>query len=219
MGDMIEIMASDGHKLSAYKAAPSGPAKGGLVIVQEVFGLNDNLRRVADRYAGHGFLSVVPAMFDRLEPNLLIPYSEIPRAIETMAKLDNEQVLLDVEAARQEVMSAGKTAIVGYCWGGMVSFMSSCKLDFACALSYYGGGINNLVSIMTPKIPVMYHFGEKDAHIPMSAVEEVKQGHPDGIYHIYDADHGFVCDDRDSYDAACTKLSEERNLAFLVQHM
>ncbi len=219
MGEMIELTASDGHKLAAYKARPAGPVKGGLVIIQEVFGLNDNLKRVAERYAGQGYLSIVPAMFDRIDPGIQIPYSDIPRALKCMGKLDNEKVLLDVEAARREVAGAGKTAIVGYCWGGAVSFRASCNLDFDVALSYYGGGINNLVSTMKPKIPIMFHFGEKDTHIPMSAVEEVKQGYPDGVYHVYDAEHGFVCDDRDSFSADATKISEERNLEFLAQHM
>ena len=219
MGEMIELTASDGHKLAAYKATPAGPVKGGFVIIQEVFGLNDNLNRVAERYAGHGYVSIVPAMFDRIEPGIQIPYSEIPRAIETMGKLDNEQVLFDVEAARQEVSDAGKTVIVGYCWGGTVSFKASCKLNFNMALSYYGAGINDLVASMTPKIPIMYHYGEKDTFIPMSTVDEVKKGHPDGIYHIYNAGHGFACDSRDSYDAEATKVSEERNLEFLAQYM
>ena len=221
MGEMIELKAADGHTLEAYKATPEGAPKGGLVIIQEIFGLTGQMKRIADRYAKAGYLSILPAMYDRVERGLAIPYTDMARGIEIVQNaLKQDDTLADVEAARLAASEAGKTAIMGFCWGGTIVYLASANLDFDCGVSYYGGGVPNLVDQMKPKIPVIYHFGELDQHIPLDAVNKVKQADPDNPLHIYQgADHGFCCDDRDSYNADAAKLSEQRTHAFLAEYL
>lgn len=221
MGEMIELTAVDGHRLDAYQATPQGKAKGGLVIIQEIFGLTDQMKRVADRYAQAGYLSIVPAMYDRVERNVIIPYEEFMKGREIARnQLDAENIMADVEAARLAAGKAGNTAILGFCWGGSIAYLAAASLEFTAAISYYGGDVPNYVERMKPRIPVIYHFGERDDHIPLDAVDKVKRANPDNPLYIYQgADHGFCCDDRGSYDADAAALSEDRSLAFLTTHL
>jgi len=221
MGKMIELKAADGFVLSAYRADPSGAARGGLVVVQEIFGVNSHIRSVCDGYAADGYRVIAPALFDRAERGVDIGYSaeEIQRGVALKAKSDLANALQDVAAARDALKDAGKIGITGYCWGGYVTWMAAARTSgFACAVPYYGGGMLEAAD-EKPKCPVLAHFGERDGHIPVEGVRKFAAKHPDVQVFIYPADHGFNCDQRGSFDAAAAKLARERTLAFLREHV
>jgi carboxymethylenebutenolidase len=218
MGHNIELTAADGHRLGAYLAEPAQKPRGGIVVIQEIFGVTRHIRAVADQYAAAGFLAVAPALFDRVERNVDVPYTDMQKGFGYVKALKTEQVILDVQAAVDRAAAAGKVGVVGYCWGGTIAYLAAARLKIAAAVAYYGGGIHNHTG-ETPLAPVMFHFGEKDAHIPLSAVEQIKAAYPQGIYHLYAADHGFNCTDRASFEPASAKLALERSLEFLHRHV
>ena len=220
MGEMVELKADDGHEFAAYRAPPPGKPRGGLVIIQEIFGVTEQMKRCTDRFAAAGYLAILPAMFDRKERGLRLTYKDFQKGGSTAMSIPEEQVLADVEAARREVAPAGPAAIVGYCWGGTVAYMAASRLPFACAVSYYGGGIGRLLDRMTPDVPVMYHFGATDTFIPAATIDRIRQADPAGVFHVYaGAGHGFSCDDREGYHPEASQLAEERTLDFLAQHL
>ncbi len=220
MGEMIRITAADGHSLDAWVARPEGASKGGVVLVQEIFGVTPQMQRCADRFAAAGYTAIVPAVFDRIEANLLYEYSDIEPAREAAMSLDDDAVLADVEAARKVVGNAGKVAIVGYCWGGTVSYMAAGNPGFGCAVSYYGSKVNLVMDRCKPVVPLMFHFGADDSLIPPATVEQIRQALPLAVFHVYEnTGHGFCCDDRDGYDAESAMLSEQRSLEFIAANL
>ena len=220
MGEMIDLTAADGHHFAAWKVLPAGPPKGGLVIIQEIFGVTEQMKRCTERFADAGYAAILPAMFDRKQRNVLLGYGDFQQGGTLAMSIPEEQVLADVEAARRAVAGAGKTAITGYCWGGTIAYMAACQLPFACAVSHYGSGIGRLTGRMTPKIPVLYHFGAKDAFIPPATIDQIRKADPTGTFHVYEgADHGFACDDRASHHPGATALAEQRTLEFLARFM
>jgi carboxymethylenebutenolidase len=224
MGTHITLTAADGHVLDAYLAEPDGPARGGVVVLQEIFGVNSHIRSVADGYAGAGFLAVAPALFDRAEHGVELGYD--PAGIErgiaiARGKLDYGQVMADVRAAAVTVARAGKVGAVGYCWGGMLAAMASVQLadTVAAAVGYYGGGTTNLLE-RRPATPLLLHFGERDHAIPLEDVERIRSAWPDAEIHVYEgAEHGFNCDQRASHHAPSAALALERTLAFFGHHL
>jgi len=221
MGKMIELVASDGHKLAAYRAEPAGQPQGGIVVIQEIFGVNSHVRSIADGYAADGYLAIAPAMFDRVQRDVELGYtqSHIQAGMQLRAGVAIDDAMKDVKAAVDAAATAGKVGIVGYCWGGFVAWTASARVDgLACAVPYYGGGVTNAIDLQ-PKCPVLLHFGERDHMIPLEGVKKLAAAHPQQIVHIYPADHGFNCDQRASYDAPSAKLARERTLAFLKQHV
>jgi carboxymethylenebutenolidase len=221
MGQTIELTAADGFKLAAYRAEPAGTPRGGLLVIQEIFGINSHIRSVCDGYAADGYLAVAPALFDRYERGVDIGYTpeDVARGVALKAKSGIDSALQDVEAARGVAAGAGKVGVVGYCWGGYVAWMSAARLSgFACALCYYGGGMLAAIA-ERPKCPVICHFGERDTGIPVAGVRQFAAAHPEIQVYIYAADHGFNCDQRGSYDAAAARLARERSLAFMRQHI
>jgi carboxymethylenebutenolidase len=218
MGKSIELTASDGHRLAAYVAEPSGPPRGGIVVIQEIFGVTRHIRDVADQYAAEGYLAVAPALFDRVERNVDVPYADSAKGVayKTASKLD--QVMLDIQAAVTRTRTAGKVGVVGYCWGGLLSYLAAARLDVDAAVSYYGGGTQQHLA-ERPRAPMMFHFGEKDSHIPLSTVNEIKAAYPQGIYYLYSAEHGFNCTDRASFEPASAKLAFGRSLDFFHIHV
>lgn len=219
---MTQLIATDGFTLGAYEATPDGEARGGLVVIQEIFGVNQHIRGVCDGYAADGFVAIAPALFDRAERDLELGYDQTAqgRGIEiAMQTLEQEQTLLDLQAAIDEAGRHGKVGVVGYCWGGLMAWLSAGRLEgVAAAVGYYGGGIAGYAA-ETPACPTMLHFGENDAHISMSDVAKVREAQPQVEVHTYDADHGFNCDHRDSYDEAASRLARERALAFFTLHL
>jgi carboxymethylenebutenolidase len=218
MGTQVELAASDGHRLSAYLAEPTMPTRGGIVVIQEIFGVTRHIRAVTDQYAAAGFVAIAPALFDRVERHVDVPYTDMAKGFGYMQALNNDQVMLDLQAGIARVSSAGKVGVVGFCWGGTMAYLAAARLNIDAAVAYYGGGINRHTA-EKPRVPVMFHFGERDAHIPQSAVGEIKSAYPEGIYHLYPADHGFNCTDRASFEPASAKLALERSLEFLHRYI
>lgn len=222
MGKNIDLKASDGHQFAAYVAEPSGKPKGALVLVMEIFGVNSHIRKVADDYAGDGYLVIAPQFFDRVQRGLELGYAqgdiEVGRGL--MQKMKFEDALKDVEAALQHVSSAGKVGIIGYCWGGSLSFKASANVNgLACAVAYYGGAIPSMIN-EKPKCPVLFHWGETDASIPLEKAKEVAALHKDHTHHFYaDAGHGFNCDQRGSFHAESAKVARGRTIEFLKKHI
>ena len=221
MGHWIELTADDGVTITAWRADPPGKPRGGLVVVQEIFGVNSHVRGVCEGYAADGYLVVAPALFDRVSPRVDLGYTQddIERGRALKAKAALEPALRDVDAARMAVAPAGKVGVIGYCWGGYVTWMSAARLaGVACAVPYYGGGMLEAVS-ERPRCPVLAHFGEKDAMIPADGVRKFAAAHPDVEVHLYPANHGFNCEQRASYDAPSAKLARERTHAFQHNHL
>ena len=213
---MIQLVAADGHKLDAYRADPAGKPRGAIVVVQEIFGVNSHIRSVADGYAADGYLVVAPALFDRAQEKVELGYTpaDIAKGRELKAASPTEPALLDIGAAVQAASPAGKVGIVGYCWGGFLAWMAAAKLPgLACAVPYYGGGMLDQ-SELAPRCPVMCHFGERDTMIPADGVRKFAAKHIGQQIFLYEADHGFNCDQRGSWNAPSAKLARERTLAF-----
>jgi len=218
---MIELSAGDGHKLSAYRAEPKGKPRGGLIVVQEIFGVNSHIRSIADGYAADGYLAVAPAFFDRAQRGVDLGYSqadiEVGRTY--IPKMNWDNVIKDAAAGRDELKSAGKVGIVGYCWGGTVAWVAAARLNgLACSVPYYGGGMPGFIG-EKPKIPVMCHFGEQDQSPTLEQSKAIAKAHPEITAYFYPAGHGFNCDQRGSYNAAASKLARERTLEFFRKHV
>jgi carboxymethylenebutenolidase len=221
MGDFQRIEATDGHELDLYVSRPAGRVRGGVVVIQEIFGVNSHIRAVADGFAAQGYLAAAPALFDRAERGVEMDYS--PPSIERgrdLAMKVNKDALKDVAAALRFVQAeTGRPgAVVGYCLGGTLAWLSATRLDPAAAVSYYGGMVAQYAD-ETPHCPVLMHFGERDKHIPPEAVDKVRRAHPEVPIHTYPAGHGFNCTDRADYDPPSAALARERTLAFLSEHL
>ena len=226
MGQFIDLTAKDGFVFPAYVAEPAGTPRGAVVVVQEIFGINSHIRSVADGYAAEGYLAVAPATFHRVKPGVELGYSEddmkagfgLKTAVEA---LPAPGVLQDIEAAVAYAAKAGKVGIVGYCWGGLLTWRSACLLQgLSAAVPYYGGGVTTPEEVArTPKVPVLAHFGERDHWIPLDSVQAFGKAHPEVEVHVYAADHGFNCDQRGSYDEAAANTARERTLAFFAKHL
>lgn len=222
MGERIRLAAEDGFEFNAYRAAPEGTPKAGVVVIQEIWGVNSWVRSVADRFARHGYLAVAPALFDRLEPGYETDdYANgYARIREKRAGYDPAQGLLDIAASVRAVESAGKVGITGYCFGGMMSWRAAhAGLGLSAASGYYGGGIPNYIDL-APTIPIEMHFGGRDNGIPLEQIEALRARYPEVPIYVYDAGHGFCCSDRphDFDEAACLKASA-RTLEFFHKHL
>ena len=222
MGETIILRAADGFGTTAYVARPKGRPKGALVVIQEIFGVNRHMRGVADGFARDGYVAIVPSLFDRIRPGIQLGYADadIQRGIGLKQASPTEAALLDIAAARDAVKAAGKVGVVGYCWGGFLTWVACTRLKgFAAGVSYYGGGIGG-VAAEKPGCPVQFHFGEKDHAIPMTDVAKVSgAGHRRVEVHVYPAGHGFNCDERGSFDAASARQARARAIAFFAAHV
>jgi carboxymethylenebutenolidase len=220
----LKLTSSDGFTFNAYRATPEGKAKGGVVVIQEVWGVNKWVQSVADRYAKHGYVAVAPALFDRVSMGFESEDYEkgsirsvMPTA---MDNFDFKSALLDVEAATKAASAGGKVGITGFCFGGAISWRAAhAGLGLSAASGYYGGGIPNYIDL-EPAIPLEMHYGDEDKGIPLDQVEALKTRHPNVGVYVYHAGHGFCCADRPHSfnEAACTKASA-RTLEFFRQHL
>jgi len=217
------LIASDGHSFEAYEALPDGETKGSVVVIQEIFGVNQHICEVVDGYANMGYAAIAPAIFDRVESGVELGYEDqddFNKGLEiAFQKLKIEDALSDVQACVKELSSHGKVGVVGYCFGGLLTWLSACRLTGISACSaYYGGGIVNHVSEKA-SCPVIMHFGERDEHIPMNEVEEIKSSLSDVAVYVYDADHGFNCDHRGSFDQHSADTAKSRTLDFFASNL
>jgi carboxymethylenebutenolidase len=220
VGRNVAITASDGHTFDAYLAEPAARTRGGLVVLQEIFGVNRHVRRVCDGLAAEGYAAIAPALFDRIERGVELGYEpeSTPRGRALRGALGWDAPMLDACAAADAVRSAGRVGAIGYCWGGSLAFLAAARLEIAAAVGYYGAQIAGL-SAEAPRCPVLLHFGERDALIPPADVAAVRAARPEALVFTYEADHGFNCDERASYDAPAAALARARTLAFLGEHL
>ena len=226
MGQFVDLKAADGFKFPAYEAKPEGKPRGAVVVLQEIFGVNAHIRAVADGYAAAGYLAVAPATFHRIKPGVDLGYAPDDMSAGMALKAAVEAlpapgVLQDIQAAIHHGSSAGKVGVVGYCWGGLLTWRSACLLKgLSAAVPYYGGGMTSEAEIARkPQCPVLAHFGEKDHWIPLDGVAAFRKAHPEVEVHLYPVNHGFNCDHRGAYDATAAALARERTLAFLAKHV
>ena len=221
MGQMIKLTTSDGFVLDAYRAEPAGVARGGLVVLQEIFGVNPHIRSVADRFAALGYLVVAPALFDRVKPKVELGYepSDMQAGVALNKQTTHDDTMKDVAAAIAAVTEAGRVGVVGYCWGGTLAYAAACDLPGVyAAVCYYGGGIAGMLD-EKPTVPVIMHFGEQDTHIPVEDVAKIREAMPYTPIFTYQAGHGFNCDARGSFDKPSADLAMSQTEPFLRENV
>ncbi|MCP4000745.1 MAG: dienelactone hydrolase family protein [Gammaproteobacteria bacterium] len=220
--ETISLTANDGHQLQACVGRPEGAnkntPKGGIVVIQEIFGLTGHIRSMVETFAAEGYLAIAPAMFDRVKPDVVLDYSDFDTALETMAKLEREQSLSDIQAAVDYVRPAGKVGIIGFCWGGSMADLSACHGLADAGISYYGRMTVEWLDLQ-PACPMLYHYGDRDALIPAETVEKIQRKRNGKVYTWGSADHGFLCEERPQYHKASAKQSMEITLGFLQENM
>jgi carboxymethylenebutenolidase len=228
MGQMVKLTAEDGHSFDGYRAAPAGkpPAdkpKGGIVVIQEIFGVNSHIKGVSDGFAKDGYVALAPAIFDRAERGFESGYepADIERGRAIRGKIDINDMVKDIRAAVQSLKTEGlKVCVVGYCLGGTLAWLAATRIDgVACAVSYYGGGVAETAA-EKPRCPVLFHFGETDQSIPPDHHAKIRAAHPELPLHVYaTAGHGFNCDHRGAYHAPSAALARTRTMEFLAKHL
>jgi len=215
MGKALSLTAKDAHRLGAYRADPKGKPRGGVVVVQEIFGVNHHIRSVCDRLAALDYTAVAPGLFDRFVPDFQSGYSpdEVAHARKFLANIDWAAFVRDTAAAVEALPRP--VAVLGFCMGGTVAYLAATQLDgLAAAVCFYGGQIAKSTD-QKPRCPTQMHFGEKDESIPMSDVEAIRAKRPDCEIHLYPAGHGFHCDERASFHAESAAIAWGRTLRFL----
>ncbi|WP_027014540.1 dienelactone hydrolase family protein [Comamonas composti] len=229
MSRFVSLPMADGAVVPAWVARPEGEPRGAIVVLQEIFGVNAHIRAVADGLAEQGYLSVAPALFERVEPGVDLGYEQADR-VRGMA-LKNAAEALPGLGVQQEIRAALDHAsalapgvglgLMGFCWGGLLAWRAACTMPgVAAAVCYYGGGMTRPEEAQrSPQCPVMAHFGRHDDHIPLAGVEAFARAQQQVQLHLYDAGHGFHCDARGSYDAASARLAQERSLAFFEKNL
>jgi carboxymethylenebutenolidase len=215
MGQDITLTASDEHKLGAYLCEAEGECKGSVIVVQEIFGVNVHIRDVAERYAALGYKTIAPALYDRQERDFETGYEpdDIARGRDFKAGANENLngVMADMDAAYAAVSDMGKVAVTGFCWGGFVVWLAACRMNIQAAAGYYGGGIIDFID-EKPKCPTILHFGERDHSISLDDVDVIANSHPDVAVNIYEADHGFHCDMRGSFDPRAANIAGMRTI-------
>lgn len=222
MGEMIRLNSADGHRFDVYRANPVGETKGGMVVIQEIFGVNVHIRSVVDDWANEGYTAIAPALYDRYQKGIEIGYDEAGVAEGRRVKGETTvpDALTDIQTTINELLPLGKVGVVGYCYGGMLAWGAATRLEnVTCSVGYYGGGIPNMLDT-PPKCPILLHFGEADAAIPLTDVDKIREVYPDVPIHVYpNAGHGFNCDMRGSYHEESAKIAKERSLEWFSKYL
>lgn len=223
MGVNTRLTAEDGHEFAAYVVESAGVARGAIVVIQEIFGVNTHIRSVADDYAAQGFHTIAPALFDRIQRGVELAYNshDVAEGMQIARQIRMDDALKDVAAAIKYARlqwSGLKVGVLGYCFGGSLAWLASTRLDPAAAVGYYGGRIAQSASEV-PRCPVMLHFGAKDRHIGPEEVAKIRLAHPDLPVFVYDAGHGFNCDQRKDFDRDAASLARQRTLEFFQNYL
>lgn len=219
MGEVITLKSAfDGFELSAYHARPTDARRGGLLLIQEIFGVTDHIRELADAFAADGYETIAPSFYDRLERGFEADYGQeaIAKGVQYSQATPWDQVAGDAQAAVDALNPP--VFVTGFCWGGAATWLAACRCEgLSAAASFYGRRISELVD-ETPKVPIILHFGKTDASIPTERVEEIRDRHPDVPIYLYEAGHGFVSDRRADYDADSARLARLRTLAHFANN-
>lgn len=226
MNNDIQLIAADGFEFPAYVAQPTGKPRGAVVVLQEIFGVNAHIRAVANGYATHGYLALAPATFHRVQPAVNLGYSAQDMQTGIALKSEVEAlaapgVLADVAAAVAHAAQFGPVGVVGFCWGGLLTWRAACSVPgLQAAVPYYGGGMTTPSELArAPLCPVLAHFGEQDHAIPMDRVLAFQKAQAGVAVEMYPAQHGFNCDHRGAFDPAAALLAHHRTLAFFERHL
>lgn len=219
----IELKTSDGHVLDAYLAKPAGQARGAVVVLQEIFGVNAHMQSLCEKYAQQDLLAVAPALFDRVAKSQALAYDAegIARGRDLKSRLTDEQSLRDVQAAIEfaRTGSASQVAVIGFCWGGTLAWLAGSRLEgVACVVAYYGTNIHGYLN-ESPKVPVLLHFGEEDTHIPPEHVDAIANAWPQAELYRYPAGHGFNCEERPAFHAPSAESAGARTEDFLKREL
>jgi carboxymethylenebutenolidase len=215
--ETLQLTAADGHKFEAFRAAPKGASKGGLVILQEIFGLTDQLKSVVRAYARDGYDTIFPCVYDRVAPGTVVPFSEPDRGRDLAYGLPLDKVMLDVGAAVARVQSNRGVSVLGFCWGGGVIIRAAAELDLRGAIAFYGTRLPTYLD-QKPKCALLFHFAKTDPNSTPEIIEQVRKAFPSAESYIYEAGHAFANDVRAAYNEAATKTARARTLDFLSQH-
>ena len=216
-GSMTRVKSRDGFEFDAWHVQPQGPRKGGVIVIQEIFGLSDHIKEMAERLGAAGYEAIAPSMYDRAERGFIVQPKDVAAGMTRGRELamgnGQDNALNDIGGVFDVLSKSGKVSITGYCYGGTKSWLAAARLEGLSAAScYYGGNIPQMIGL-TPKCPTICHFGAKDAHIPLvGAVDKIQAFHPDIPVYIYDAGHGFARKESTDYDAASDKLAFDRTL-------
>jgi len=221
VGEFTTIMARDGHEFQAWLVAPAGRARGALVVLQEIFGVNAHIRALAEGFAAQGYTVIAPSLFDRIRRGIQLGYAaaDVQEGAGYRVQLTPETTLKDIAAAVAVVRHSGRVGCIGYCWGGTLAYLAACQLPLACAVVYYGKVTAYLEH--RPRCPVMYHYGAKDKSIPLADVEKAKAAvqAPSALFVYEGAGHGFNCEQRESYDPQAATLARARTLEFFERYV
>lgn len=215
--ETLSLTAADGHSLEAFRARPKTGSKGGLVVLQEIFGLTDQMKSVVRAYARDGYDAIFPCLFDRVAPGTVVPFSEGDRGRDLAYSLALDKVILDIEAAVKKVQSNRGVSVLGFCWGGGVIIRAAADLDLRGAIAFYGTRLPTYLS-NKPKCPLLFHYARTDANSTPEIIEQVRQAYPTAETYIYEAGHAFANDVRPAYNEAATKVARARTLDFLERH-
>jgi carboxymethylenebutenolidase len=222
-GEMIRARSRDGFEFAAYHVEPTGARKGGVIVIQEIFGLSDHVKEMTERFGAAGYEAIAPSMYDRAAPGFIVQPQDVaanlPRARELAMGNGPDNAMNDVGGVFDVLKGSGKVYITGYCYGGTMSWLAAARIPgLAAASCYYGGNIAQMADLKL-KCPVICHFGAKDAHIPLvGAVDKIQAAHPEVPAYIYEAGHGFARKNSNDYDAASDKLAFDRTLEFFGKH-
>ena len=215
MGEDIKLKSADGFEFDAYYCEAKNMSLGGVIVVQEIFGVNAHIRDVTERFAAVGYTAIAPALYDRWHVNFNGGYNAediaIGRDLKIQANAQLEKVMMDVEQARERIADKGKVGITGFCWGGFIAWMAACRLKLEASAAYYGGGIIDF-NDEELQCETIAHFGVRDQSIPIDEVEAIKVAHPKAEIFVYEADHGFHCDQRDQFDPRAANIAGMRTL-------
>jgi len=221
-GSMIRVKSRDGFEFDAYRAGPQGARKGGVIVIQEIFGLSDHIKEMADRFGAEGYEAIAPSMYDRAAPGFIVQPKDVAAGLAKGRDLaignGPDNAMNDVGGVFDLLKPSGKVCITGYCYGGTMSWLAAARIGgLAAASCYYGGNIAQMTQ-MEPKCPTICHFGAKDAHIPLvGAVDKIQAAHPDVPVYVYDAGHGFARRNSNDYDAVSDGLAFERTLELFAK--
>lgn len=214
---MIELNTGD-TAFSAYRAAPEGAPKGAVIVLQDVFGLDENIRRLADGFAAAGYVAIAPALFDKVKADIALPPEAEREGRALAAQVGTEWSLAAIQAAVDAVKEAGKVAVVGYSWGGYLAYHSGNRVrGLACAIGYYADGVLDGAGEKR-RVPTLLHFAENDPRIPEADIVHFRASRPDVSAYLYPgAAHGFSCGP--AFDAAAAELARERTLFWISQYV